>query len=349
MRNVSIIGLAACLIMGCGSPESDIAEAQPLGIPFERDIHGFAWLDDGTVIVSTYPDTVAFWGPGGAITELRPITPTELGCRVVSYGGPVKLSSGAVGIVRACHRDGSAVTPGYLLHLVELDLASGNTREIVQAAPVVRERKYGKPEKDYTTSEIPWSTERQSAFIMIEGSICTTIAELKPDGVHFLDVVVGDGDNQWNLGTDGPEDPATCERGGRANAPAVSPAGERVAFFASVVSGVEGPDRIGASGSLYLTNLEFEDPTPVIGGLTYVQSVVWLDEHRLAISAETLDGAEGPGLWLVDTRTGNSTKLFDNTLDSLTLSPSGDELAGVDRVKGTPDRLIKFAIPPRPS
>ncbi|MFN0026842.1 MAG: TolB family protein [Acidimicrobiales bacterium] len=343
MKRLLELMLVACLVTSCGSPTDELALATPLGIPFERDIDGFAWLDDGAVIVSTYPDRLALWRPGGEIRELRPVTPTELGCRVVGYGGPVKLSSGAVGVVRDCSRDGSAVSPRYLLHLVELDIESGSTREIVEAKPLVREVRYGQPQKDYQTNEIPWRADHQSAFIEIGDAICPTFAELKPDGVHFLDVVIRDGDDQWNMGTD--PDPATCEQGGRALGPTVSPAGERLAFFASVASGAGGPDRIGTPGSLYVTNLQFGDPTPVVGGVTYLQSLVWLDEHRLAVSAETVDGAEGPGLWLIDTRTGKSNKIFDNTLDSLAISPDGDEIAGVDRKKGKQDQLIKVAIP----
>ena len=339
-----MIALAGCMIAGCGSPDRGLAVAEPLGIPFDRHISSFAWLGDGTVIVSTSPDGLAFWRPGGGIRELQPIVPPDLDCRIARYSGPVKLSSGAAGVVRACLRDTSVVRRNDQVDLVELDLESGNAQVIVQVAPLVRGMRYGTPQDDYETGEVEWSSEHQSAFITIGDAICPTIAELKPDGVHLLDVAVGSGEDYWRFGGD--PDPATCEQGGRATAAAVSPGGGRLAFFGSEASaGVGGPGRIGAPGALYVTNRKFEDPTPVIAGVTYVQSLVWLDEDRLAVSAETVDGAEGPGLWLVDTRTGKSTKLFDNTLDSLAVSPQGNEIAGVDRVKGEQDRLVKFPIP----
>lgn len=90
--------------------------------------------------------------------------------------------------------------------------------------------------------------------------------------------------------------------------------------------------------------MAFEDPRPVLEHLRYVESLVWVDNDRLAFTG-VVEGRDEPRVWLLSVGSGELTELHDVGLDGLSVSPDRSELAGIASGDDELDQVVIVTLP----
>ncbi|MGK2958447.1 MAG: TolB family protein [Acidimicrobiales bacterium] len=144
---------------------------------------------------------------------------------------------------------------------------------------------------------------------------------------------MGEGKNKWRLDEELHSDDCT---GGRADSPAWSPNGKRIAFFASSPSGKEGFSRLNKPWDLYLMDPETLELEKIVKGVSSAHSPTWSPNNQWIAYIE-----EGMGILLVSAKGGKPKYISKMPAQELAWSPNGDELAF--RVQSDPSSIEDFS------
>ena len=155
---------------------------------------------------------------------------------------------------------------------------------------------------------------------------CSTIAEAAGGKVEPLNVVVGEGEDSWNL-QDGDDTAGSCAEFGRAWAPTWSLDGSRLAFFGSPQSiGADGPARLDEPGNVYILAKGQRTPETVITDVADGAGLQWSpDGSRLAFAGSP-SGSDA-AIYILDVATRSMDMLAPGWSSSLGWSPDGTSIA----------------------
>ena len=265
----AVLGACSVPIGSTSPPMFDLAPAT-VSLPPGK-VFGLAWLNDGWLVVNYRADPEGVFG-SSRLSRFRPdgsgfaeiALPEDPTCRLLEYIRPVALSDGRLGYVRECLKAGMSPGEEFEASLGALDLATGQTEVL---APVVSGVGYA------GIASFDWDPTIGAGLISIGSGICQGIEWIDKNGPRPIDLVVSDGDQQFNLADEFRRPSTDCSATGRADDPALSPTDGRVAFFASPASvGREGHARLFAPSNLYIADAELKTVTDrilaMIGGLS---------------------------------------------------------------------------------
>ena len=348
--------VAACAGGGKAMPAATVVDNAPHG-----ELVHLAWLTDGTMVVQGFDDNgreqTPLWRftPGKGVGTRLDVRDPAPECRRVDYREPSALSDGRLGLLRDCSDPDITAPLHHHNSLIAVDLDHGSFEPLAPLGAVRRRQLiFGGPEQDFVSGQFDWRFDDKRTIVSVGGAICPTLVEVSPAGVSPLSVVISDdGTRRWDLATDLLRERTVerveegCVDLGRATNIAWSPTGDRLAFFASLDAiGVQGTDRVGKPGSIYIAETSLSNPKPVVDGLRFPSGLVWIDEQRLAFSAEYR--GQRKGVWILDRRSGETTKIGDQGLADLSLSPDGKHLAGIvdgGNVEHPENRIVMIRLP----
>lgn len=325
--------LVALALGGCSAPVGstsptlfDLAPAT-VSLP-PGEVFGLAWLK-GDWLVTNYradpdeaPRNSRLWrfrqdGTGFAEIDL----PEDPRCRLLAYIRPIALSDGRLGYVRECAVLG--MDPGDELEasLGTLDLATSQTETL---APVVS----GVGASGIASFD--WDPNIKAGLISIGSGICQGVEWIDQDGPRPIDLVISDGDQQFNLADEFRRPTSDCSATGTAESPSRSWTDGRVAFFASLASvGVEGQGRLDAPSSLFIADPELKTASPRLSGIQIPAGLAWSPDGRwLAFSGDVT--GSGRGAWLFDTTNSTLRRFTGLRVFELAWSPDGREIAAIE-------------------
>jgi hypothetical protein len=240
----------------------------------------------------------------------------------MDYLGLTTIDARTAGFAQVCHRSIQSETDA----LMQLDAASGKTELLAKA--------------DFPVARFTWSAGADAGLVTDSSEICSKIGIATEEGVNPLQVLVGEGANRFSLGANLGGD--SC-RDGRADWPAWSPDGSRIALFASPDSeGRTGLDRLRSPWDLYISGSDFTKMEPALKDVLSPRGLIWSpDNTRLAFSG-TRDGE--PGTWIFDESSNQLTKVSSDDLAWLTWSPDGQRLAGLEEVESPEEALTRYKV-----
>lgn len=332
MAMVAILALTS----GCKSSDQIASQKLPRTLPVPPGLYaGVVWLNNGWIAVEYWTTTNGAF----SLWKLRP-DDSEFGkiplasdpsCHRTSFSDPIALPNGSLGMVKWCFG------PGIHLYLESYSLESG------RIAPLLTD------ELPFNPHQVTLAPGMHSGFISTLSDICGTIAALTPSGVRPLhEEITADG-RTWRLDEyfmQGPE--GSCSSQGRADWPALSPDGSRVAFFASPpVPGVRDFGRLDLPWILLVTNPDSLATRADLSGVRHPRGLSWSPDGRWLAFAGQLEG-RGTGTWLFGASTQRVVRVSDIAVDSLAWSPDGRRIVGVfnpDTSQFPPDgQLLVFDV-----
>jgi hypothetical protein len=300
--------------------------ATPISVP-RGDYSGIAWVTEDAIDVGFDPGSDQppndIWqlSPNGG--QLKKIAlPADPSCRLLWYKGSHRRPDGTLGLVRECQPIvGSEIgNTVWQRSLVSVNRATGAMREIrgVVLSP----------------DSVSWMPDGRSGAFSTGDDICESIVVMEPTTQHLVNLSVGDGARRFSLDADSAPGSNDCTNTGRADYPAYSPTGDRLAFLASPASiGVSGQARLDAPWGLYLTS-GAGVPHEVMGDIVNPPGLAWTTNGRWLIFSGGV-GDQGVATWAVEAATGRLVRLSVQGLDSLDVSPDGTRLVGVTTTAST--------------
>ena len=318
--------VASCLaIAGCnGTQVPSVVSHLDTPIAHIRlepgDFRSVTWLEERRVIVGFEPEPDH---PRGTLWSLDPDAPqlTELplpesrDCRLVRYQSAHRLPDGRLGLARVCDpfQEGSPDYSEFTVSLIALAPATGASTQLLTM--------------NSNPGAITWTPDQRHAVAGVGSFICQGITSVGPDGEKPIEVDVSDGSQHFRLDEELTRGPRDCEFTGRADFPAYSHQGDRLAFFASPASvGVEGQERLSRPWNVYVLP---EDGAPhiVVSAVTEPRGLVWTRDDRWIIFSGKVQ-SRGSGTWAADASTGTLVQISPQAVDWLDLSPDGMRLIG---------------------
>lgn len=331
MRLASL--LVALALGGCSAPVGstsptlfDLAPAT-VSLP-PGEVFGLAWLQDGWLVTNFRADPDGGFGSsrlwrfrpdGSGFAEIE--LPGDPTCRLLEYIRPIALSDGRLGYVRECLKAGMSPGEEFEASLGSVDLGSGR---IELLAPVVSGVGYA------SIASFDWDPSIEAGLIDQGSGICQGLQRIDQDGPRPIDLVISDGDQQFNLADEFRRPTSDCSATGTAESPSRSWTDGRVAFFASPASvGVEGQGRLDAPSSLFIADPELKTASPRLSGIQIPAGLAWSPDGRwLAFSGDVT--GSGRGAWLFDTTNSTLRRFTGLRVFELAWSPDGREIAAIE-------------------
>jgi hypothetical protein len=332
---VTCIALTGCNRTQIPSVVSDI-NAPIASVHLEAgDYRSVTWLKEDQVIVGFEADPDhprgALWGLDPDAPQLTEILlPEAPECRVVRYQSPHRLPDGRLGLARVCDPllEG---TPDYSRFSVSLNAVAPVTGASTQLLTM-----------SSNPGVITWTPDQRHAVVGVGTFICQGITTVGPDGEKPFHVDISDGSRHFSLDDELTRGARDCDFTGRADFPAYSHEGDRLAFFASPASiGVEGQARLSQPWNLYSLP-RGGAPHLVVSSITEPRGLVWTRDDRWAIFSGEVQ-SRGSGTWAADASTGTLIRISPQALDWLDLSPDGMRLIGtgpLDTSAGKPNTKV---------
>ncbi len=297
------------------------------------DYSGLSWLPNGWLVVEHRPTpTASIFGE--QIWRMRPDgrsfqridLPLDPLCRQITYLYPQALPDGRLGLVKLCdpYRLRADLEHRYL---VAYETNKGTLSRLM-ATDLDR----------FSGSETTWSPQMDRGMLGQSSSICAGIGWISPMGIELTDTTVTDGGTTFLLdqelrdaykswrpgGTYG----RSCSRNGRAENPAWSPDGKRIAFLADASAiGSRGFTRLDHPWKLYLMDPRMRRSVQVMDGLGDPCGPAWSpDSLWVMVCARRGSGA---GTWVVNVRTHEKLQLFDQVIAPRAWAPDGRQVATI--------------------
>ena len=332
MRLASL--LVALALGGCsapvGSTSPTLFDLAPATVPLPPGtVFGLAWLQDGWLVTNFRADPDGGFGSsrlwrfrsdGSGFAEIE--LPGDPTCRLLEYIRPVALSDGRLGYVRECAVLG--MDPGDELDatLGSVDLRTGRTGQL---APVVS----GVGASGIASFD--WDPNIGAGLISIGSEICQGLQRIDQDGPRPIDLVISDGDLQFNLADEFQRPTSDCSATGTADHPTRSWKDGRVAFLASPASvGVEGQARLDAPRNIYIADPELTTASLRFSGIQQRGGLAWSPDGRwLAFAGEVND--LGEGAWLFDTTNSTLRRFTGLDVSEIAWSPDGLRIAAIEQ------------------
>jgi hypothetical protein len=279
-----------------------------LSIP-PADYYGIAWANESTLALvssatGSAPPPMTLVPVDGSTVTVH--TLAAMTCQIRDLDGLSALPDGTIGFVDVCDTGGASAPGG---DLVTLALPAWQT----QAADHVSQE----------PMQIAWRADSGSAVVQVGGSLCETLYDSRTDRPVAATVLLNF--RATSIGEDLAADSGHCTQSGRVAYPAFAPSGDRLAFVAASVSGAAGRDRIETSWSLFVLDDQGK-ATLVLTDIYYPRGLGWLDASTLVFTRNI--NAAG-GLWTVRIDGSNLTRLSQQALDWLAVSPGRTTVAGI--------------------
>ena len=169
------------------------------------------------------------------------------------------------------------------------------------------------------------SPDGSTGFVAFGARICEGMGRIVDGVIEPIDLEIKTPHGSFNL-ADHVRDPnADCTATGRADLPALSKDGTRLAFFTSVRSvGHDGTDRLDVPWEIMVWD-QHSAPSLVFDGVISARSLAWSPDGRWLAFGGTVGGR--PATWLLDVNTGQLERIADAMADYVAWSPSGSTLA----------------------
>lgn len=291
------------------------------------DYFGLTWTTDGWIWVghrspdADSPAWVLRVRPDGTGLIEVPL-PDGDGCSFTEYFFPELLPDGRVQVAQFCH---DVSTPGYW-SLLAYDQRSGE----LSALPA--------PNLPFRPVQVAWNPSLSRALISDSQGICASLAWMTAAGILNTPINVAAGTRSFRVDQGFHEDPsASCDGEGRADWPAWSLDGEKIAFFASPQSiGVAGFDRLDAPWNLYLMGPNDPKPERVISDVTRPRDPAWSPDSRWLAFGGDVQG-NGKGLWLFSRGDQSLVRVSPREIDWVAWSPDGRRIAAITKSTGPPE------------
>jgi len=312
------VAVTACSGIGLGGGAEEPPPGRHVQAP-EGDLTGAAWLPDGRIYFARSAGLgqgLRIWSvrpQGGDARQLR--LPALRGCRRTQYLLPHPLPDGRLGLARLCETQ-DALKDHF--DLVAVDPAGGDVERLARLG-------LDNP------SSVTWQDDLRHGFVSFFSDFCGSIAAVTRAGVQRSAGPTSLDGHTWQLDQDffEPGD-ADCTPRGRADLPALTPDGKRLAFLASPASaGVSGWRRVETPWHLYLRDLPDGQPRAVARGFVKPTGLAVAPDHRGVIIGGRHDGERG--LWRVDLVSGALTPIARGNLFDPSFSPEGRHLIAVLR------------------
>jgi hypothetical protein len=328
MRGWLAAGLV--LVSACPSAPSDEGGA---GTPApyrtfgaEKNFGGLAWSDRDHLVLAALSSPTPEAPPWvldvetGDAAEVRLPVPER--CRATEHFGPSRLPDGGLAVVRRCYleREAGEVQD----EIMRLDASAGRVEPLL-------------PDPPFSPSTMTWNPSMTRALIGRNSFICATLVWADDEGYEYAELTVPAGGVIYQVDRSLMKD--ECD-GPKADWPAWSPDGERIAFFFSHQSvGVKGFDRLDVPSDLYLMRPDGSGAEPLLTDVWGPASPVWSpDGDRLAFSGETEDG-EGR-TWVVDVASGAVRQIYHRRAESLDWRPDEEMVAGLFSPETGPSTVV---------
>jgi len=283
------------------------------------DYSAVTWLPNGWLVVQYRPE------PGGSmldeqIWKMRPdgsdlqrlALPDDPLCRHTTYLYPRALPDGRLGLVKECgvYRLRADIEHSYL---VAYDTERGILSRLMAT--------------DLGGSDATWSPHMDRGMLGMSSSICGGIAWITSMGIELTDTKVTDGGTTFLLDQQIRDDyegsrpggtyKSSCSRNGRAENPAWSPDGSRIAFLADASAiGSDGFDRLDHPWKLYVMDPNTRHSVQVMGGLGDPCGPTWSPDSKWVMVCARWGSA---GTRAVNVRTHQQVRL---RLDGGAFAPS---------------------------
>jgi hypothetical protein len=305
--------LGACTQLGGGG-------ASPYRIARDADSSfDLTWLSTGQIILNetsgVFETLWSVTSRGAGLSQLR--LPThDSACRIISYLRPRRLPDGALGFLRWC--DLSGPVDATQLSLVRYDVRSGSMQAIMQH-PL-----------GFNPDEFTWDPTFTRGFFSVTSSICAGIGGMTRNSVVNVSLSLPVAGLPHKLDEDlHSPGSADCTNEIKADLPAWSPDGARIAFLASPQAvGISGFGRLDQPWNLYLVRHDGARPSPMLQGLVDPRRLAWAPDSRRIAYAGSVVG-KGSGIWIFDTATRSLRKIAAGDYASLAWSPDGAQLAAI--------------------
>jgi WD40 repeat protein len=274
------------------------------------------WLENGWIVASDIaggpPSRLVTFRPDGSDFSELPL-PESRHCKRTQYRAPFRASSGLLGLVRECELYEEHVRATY--SLVSYDLQDNVMQRI------------GGGDTMTPVWSVAFSPEETPTLASFGDGICVTIVQLGSDGVHPLNLTIGEGSTMWSLG-DAAHTIASredCYSDGTANLPSWNPNSDELAFFASTAAiGKSGFERSQANSTLFMTSLNGQSPRPLLSGISAPQDLEWSPTGRWLAFSGSVHGEAG--VWLYLPSQDRLIRLDDSEALCVAWSPEGTKL-----------------------
>ena len=304
---------------GFGPPERRSVPVERIG-KFSRSPDGIAWLGDRIVVEV---DEGIVRGVRSRLVELDPthqaqrrlkLPPTE-GCNVLYFTRLASLRRGTLGAARDCFGDRGVANNDFRLGEIGLEKPSFE--------PLTRNLDYS----GLSFGWYSWNPDLTRAIASrSDAGLCSTLEWITREGIEPAHIEVDDGDRTWVIGPDLYPD---CDGKPKADWPAWSPGGERIAFFFSTDAAERGGfSRLQSTYDLYLMGPNGEHPTKHLEGIIEPRSPIWSPDGKWLAFSGGYDGLR-EATWLYAPETGEIRFVSDAFLLWLDWSPDGTRIAGV--------------------
>ena len=334
------LALCAVLLLGCSllgrDPEVPVRQ---VAVPAGR-YTDIVWLPNNWLIVRYEPPrnrSSQRWNPqlyrlrpdGSAFAQLP--LPQDPACRLTRYDDPVALADGRVGMEQLCLDDTRIgwPPPTTVSYFLAYDLATSRLAPLV-TVPLHGGLFGGGIAGPHGFGRMTWNPMLDRGVVQRGDGTCGSIAWITSSGLELPAIKIQEGRQSWRLDAYFQPDGATeCVQQGRVTAPAWSPDGAMIAFWASPQAiGVDGIARASVPGNIYLLDPVpvGQQPRKVLEKVRFGYSLTWSPDSRwLAFTGEM--PWRGTGLWLFAPGTAalqRVTGLEDIT--AVAWSPDGQKL-----------------------
>jgi hypothetical protein len=323
----SAIWLTLVLLLG-GCADVGNQASPGFVAPADRGLDQLVWLADGSVYVSTIPESAR----GAELWRARPDGHTDtvelesiLGCASPAAISSVFAVGDSLGLAGRCP-DAD--------YRVVVAVPGGEQADVVMTLPV--------PVEHVTVVD-----DRDLAYGGFALGSCRLLVQLLPDGPMPLTVSPDTGtaelvrEESVALSRLGPGDCVEMEESGW---PVLSRDRERLGFAVSEGSaGVSGSARRSAPVGVYVFDRGSERAELVAGGFTEVNSLAMSDDgERLVVTGRM---GSKHGIWWVSLQTREVEQVAEGKYFSIAFSPEQDHVAVVHYDPGSPGRRTIEVVP----